>query len=60
MQSTVEVWQVLQVMMGSKTDKFMSGKGTEQIFGDFVIIAGIQHYRCCLLSFFYSTFFFQF
>lgn len=26
---------VLQVMMGSKTDKFMGGKGTEQNFGDY-------------------------
>ena len=31
--STIEVWQALQLTMGSSTDKFMNGKGTGQMFG---------------------------
>lgn len=48
---------MLQMMMGYITDKFIGGKGTEQIFGALWLFAGIQQDRCCLfLSFFFSFF----
>lgn len=52
-------WQVLQVMMGSKADKLMSGKGTKQIFGDLWLL---QAFSTIAVVFFikFSSFNFRF
>ncbi len=60
-QSTVGVWQVLQIMMGSKTDKFMSGKGTEQIFRALWLLQAFSKSAVVFFSFFFQiSFFFHF
>lgn len=56
MQSTVKAWQVLQIMMGYMTDKFMSGKGTEQIFGALWLLQAVSRTAVVFFPFFFINF----
>lgn len=60
MKSTVGVWQVLQIMMGSKTDKFMSGKGTEQIFRALWLLQAFSKSAVVFFLFFFNIFLLSF
>lgn len=61
LQSTAKVWQALELTIGSRTEKFMNGKGTGQMFGALWLLQVFSRIVVVSFSLFFSiSFFFHF